>query len=214
MGGTSTGDGELIRTASGSSWYALVAQRRAREHGDERAHPVCRTARRRRSRFLDGLPRERWRWRPLDRRPPRSAAVARGGDYIDRPSTPRTSSSARRLVLVAREITRPRSTQDQRRPQTCPRRRWSDWMGTGRAPRRVRISSMAPEVKRPRDPSVDEGDARRIEHLHRPGATVSDCGSTPETPSNTTTAPSSTQAAASTSIVKSTWPGVSMRCSS
>ena len=41
--------------------------------------------------------------------------------------------------------------------------------------------------------------------------TVSDCGSTPDTPSNTTTAPSSTRSERSTSIVKSTCPGVSIR---
>ena len=40
--------------------------------------------------------------------------------------------------------------------------------------------------------------------------TVSDCGSTPATESNTATAPSSTRRLRSTSIVKSTWPGVSM----
>jgi len=40
--------------------------------------------------------------------------------------------------------------------------------------------------------------------------TVSDCGSTPETASNTATAPSSTRSDRSTSAVKSTWPGVSM----
>ena len=46
--------------------------------------------------------------------------------------------------------------------------------------------------------------------------TVSDCGSTPATESNTATAPSSTRSERSTSAVKSTWPGVSMmlmRCS-
>ncbi len=42
--------------------------------------------------------------------------------------------------------------------------------------------------------------------------TVSDCGSTPSTAENTTTAPSSTRRLRSTSMVKSTWPGVSMRC--
>ena len=41
--------------------------------------------------------------------------------------------------------------------------------------------------------------------------TVSDCGCTPATPQNTTTAPSSTRSERSTSIVKSTWPGVSIR---
>src|SRR5690606_14060323 len=46
--------------------------------------------------------------------------------------------------------------------------------------------------------------------------TVSDCGSTPEDAQNTTTAPSSTRSERSTSMVKSTCPGVSMmftRCS-
>ncbi len=46
--------------------------------------------------------------------------------------------------------------------------------------------------------------------------TVSDCGSTPATESNTATAPSRTRSDRSTSTVKSTWPGVSMmlmRCS-
>ena len=40
--------------------------------------------------------------------------------------------------------------------------------------------------------------------------TVSDCGSTPDTASNTAHAPSSTRSERSTSTVKSTWPGVSM----
>ena len=40
--------------------------------------------------------------------------------------------------------------------------------------------------------------------------TVSDCGSTPATPSKTVTAPSSTRSERSTSTVKSTCPGVSM----
>ena len=40
--------------------------------------------------------------------------------------------------------------------------------------------------------------------------TVSVCGSTPATPSNTATAPSRTRSERSTSTVKSTWPGVSM----
>ena len=41
--------------------------------------------------------------------------------------------------------------------------------------------------------------------------TVSDCGSTPETAQKTPTAPSSTRRQRSTSMVKSTCPGVSMR---
>jgi hypothetical protein len=40
--------------------------------------------------------------------------------------------------------------------------------------------------------------------------TVSDCGSTPATPSNTATEPSRTRRERSTSTVKSTCPGVSM----
>ena len=38
---------------------------------------------------------------------------------------------------------------------------------------------------------------------------VSVCGSTPATPSNTTTAPSSTRSDRFTSMLKSMWPGVS-----
>ena len=41
--------------------------------------------------------------------------------------------------------------------------------------------------------------------------TVSDCGSTPPTAQKTPTAPSSTRRERSTSMVKSTCPGVSMR---
>ncbi len=40
--------------------------------------------------------------------------------------------------------------------------------------------------------------------------TVSDCGSTPATESNSAIAPSRTRSERSTSTVKSTWPGVSM----
>ena len=41
--------------------------------------------------------------------------------------------------------------------------------------------------------------------------TVSDCGSTPETAQKTAIIPSSTRSERSTSSVKSTWPGVSIR---
>ena len=44
--------------------------------------------------------------------------------------------------------------------------------------------------------------------------TTSDCGSTPPTPQNIATAPSSTRSDRSTSMVKSTWPGVSIRWTS
>jgi len=43
--------------------------------------------------------------------------------------------------------------------------------------------------------------------------TFSVCGSTPATPSITTTAPSRTRSERSTSTVKSAWPGVSTRVS-
>ncbi len=51
---------------------------------------------------------------------------------------------------------------------------------------------------------------RGTEYLSAWRHTVSDCGSTPATESNTVTAPSSTRSERSTSTVKSTWPGVSM----
>ena len=56
---------------------------------------------------------------------------------------------------------------------------------------------------------VDERDARHT-YLSACRQTVSDCGSTPPTEQNTATAPSSTRSERSTSMVKSTWPGVSM----
>ena len=51
---------------------------------------------------------------------------------------------------------------------------------------------------------------RGTEYLSAWRHTVSDCGSTPATESNTATAPSRTRSERSTSTVKSTWPGVSM----
>ena len=51
---------------------------------------------------------------------------------------------------------------------------------------------------------------RGTEYLSAWRQTVSDCGSTPATESNSAMAPSSTRSDRSTSTVKSTWPGVSM----
>ena len=51
---------------------------------------------------------------------------------------------------------------------------------------------------------------RGTEYLSAWRHTVSDCGSTPATPSKTTTPPSRTRSERSTSTVKSTCPGVSM----
>ena len=51
---------------------------------------------------------------------------------------------------------------------------------------------------------------RGTEYLLAWRHTVSVCGSTPATASNTATAPSRTRRLRSTSTVKSTWPGVSM----
>ena len=58
--------------------------------------------------------------------------------------------------------------------------------------------------------------ARGTLYLSACRQTVSDWGSTPPTASKTATAPSRTRRERSTSMVKSTWPGVSMmlmRCS-
>ena len=81
------------------------------------------------------------------------------------------------------------------------------WTGTASAPKRWRISSMAPlEVGADAVHLVDEGDAR---HAVAVGLAPDRLGLrlTPPTAQNTTTAPSSTRSERSTSTVKSTWPG-------
>ena len=79
------------------------------------------------------------------------------------------------------------------------------------APRRSRISSTTAWKSAPARSILLTKARRGTWNLSAWCHTVSDCGSTPETPQNTTTAPSSTRSERSTSMVKSTWPGVSMR---
>ena len=85
------------------------------------------------------------------------------------------------------------------------------WTGTGRAPRRVWISSTTARKSAPGRSILLMNARRGTWNWSAWCHTVSDCGSTPDTAQKTTTAPSSTRSERSTSMVKSTWPGVSMR---
>ena len=84
------------------------------------------------------------------------------------------------------------------------------WIATGLAPSRSRIISMQRGKSAPIRSILLTKQMRGTLYLSAWRQTVSDCGSTPATASNTATAPSSTLSERSTSMVKSTWPGVSM----
>src|SRR3989442_6683068 len=83
-------------------------------------------------------------------------------------------------------------------------------IATGRALRRLRMVSMACSKSAPILSILLMKQIRGTSYLSAWRHTVSDCGSTPCTASNTAQAPSSTRNERSTSAVKSTWPGVSM----
>ena len=84
------------------------------------------------------------------------------------------------------------------------------WIGTGVAPRRSLICSITRKKSAPVRSILLTKTIRGTWYLSAWRQTVSDWGSTPDEPQNTTTAPSSTRRERSTSIVKSTCPGVSM----
>jgi len=89
--------------------------------------------------------------------------------------------------------------------------------GTGFAPRRSRSCSTTRRKSAPARSILLTNTNRGTSYLLACRHTVSVCGCTPEEPQSTTTAPSRTLSERSTSMVKSTWPGVSMmltRCSS
>ena len=85
------------------------------------------------------------------------------------------------------------------------------WMTSGVAPSRSEIISTQRWNSAPTRSILFTKQIRGTPYLSAWRHTVSDCGSTPATPSNTATAPSSTRSERSTSTVKSTWPGVSIR---
>ena len=84
------------------------------------------------------------------------------------------------------------------------------WIGTGRAPRRSLMSLMHCSNDAPVLSILLQKTMRGTLYLSPWRHTVSVCGSTPWLESRTQTAPSSTRSERSTSMVKSTWPGVSM----
>ena len=84
------------------------------------------------------------------------------------------------------------------------------WIATGLAPSFVSICSSVCLKSAPMRSILLTKQMRGTRYLSAWRHTVSDCGSTPDTASNTAHAPSSTRSERSTSAVKSTWPGVSM----
>ncbi len=84
------------------------------------------------------------------------------------------------------------------------------WMATGFEPSLRSICSRDIRKLAPTRSILLTKQMRGTRYLSACRQTVSDCGSTPATASNTATAPSSTRSDRSTSAVKSTWPGVSM----
>ena len=84
------------------------------------------------------------------------------------------------------------------------------WTTSGVAPRRLVIISTQRWNSAPTRSILFTKQIRGTPYLSAWRQTVSDCGSTPATASNTATAPSSTRSERSTSTVKSTCPGVSM----
>ena len=84
------------------------------------------------------------------------------------------------------------------------------WITSGVAPSRSEIMSTQRWNSAPTRSILLTKQIRGTPYRLACRQTVSDCGSTPATPSNTATAPSSTRSDRSTSTVKSTCPGVSM----
>ena len=84
------------------------------------------------------------------------------------------------------------------------------WMGTGFVPRRSFMLLTHMRKSAPTLSILFMNATRGTLYLSAWRHTVSLCGSTPLPPSNTATAPSRTRRLRSTSMVKSTWPGVSM----
>ena len=95
-------------------------------------------------------------------------------------------------------------------PLKLPSAPIGSWMTAMVAPRRSLIESSAAKKSAPMRSILLMKHMRGTSYLLAWRHTVSVWGSTPATPSNTATAPSSTRSERSTSTVKSTWPGVSM----
>ena len=92
-------------------------------------------------------------------------------------------------------------------PSKPPSEPIGSWMTAGVASRRLSIISTVRKKLAPVRSILLTKHIRGTLYLLAWRQTVSVCGSTPATESNTATAPSSTRSERSTSIVKSTWPG-------
>ena len=95
-------------------------------------------------------------------------------------------------------------------PLKSPSAPHGSWTGTALAPRRSCIVRTDISKSAPMRSILLMNAMRGTLYLSAWRQTVSDCGSTPATESNSAMAPSRTRSERSTSTVKSTWPGVSM----
>ena len=95
-------------------------------------------------------------------------------------------------------------------PAKSPSAPIGSWTGMAFAPRRSCIVLTEPSKSAPMRSILLMNAMRGTSYLSAWRQTVSDCGSTPATESNSAIAPSRTRSERSTSTVKSTWPGVSM----
>ena len=98
-------------------------------------------------------------------------------------------------------------------PLNCCSLPIGSWIATGLAPSRSTISLRHWKKSAPILSILLAKTMRGTLYLSPWRQTVSVCGSTPWLESSTQTAPSSTRRLRSTSMVKSTWPGVSMMLS-
>ncbi len=131
-----------------------------------------------------------------------ASAVARSG----------TSGSSSWLIGSSRSQTNARISSRSTIPANVPSAPIGSWIGTMWSPKRSLSEVTARSKSAPMRSSLFTNAMRGTSYLSACRHTVSVCGSTPATPSSTAMAPSSTRSERSTSMVKSTCPGVSMRC--
>ena len=208
VGGTSSGDGRNSVTASSIGWMPLFFRAEPVSTGTNFDWSVPRRRPWRISSVVSASP-SRYLWVSVSSASATTsiifsrhfAASAWSGSGISTTSIFEPRSSRYRIAFISMRSMTPSKR------SSLP---IGIWIGTGRAPRRSTIMSTQRQKSAPVRSSLLMKQMRGTEYLSAWRQTVSDWGSTPATPSKTTTAPSSTRRLRSTSTVKSTCPGVSM----